>query len=73
VPGHGRDSHYFKFGVYGQRNNSMSCRMESLWRDVKVFTRDVKVSTGGVARTNGWGVYNFIMIIVIQMMFKQIV
>ena len=72
VPGRGGDSHYFKFGVYGQRNNGMSCRMESLWRDVKVFTRDVKVFTSGVARANGWGVYNFIMIIVIQMMFKQI-
>ncbi|XP_066341281.1 citrate-binding protein-like [Miscanthus floridulus] len=40
VPGRGGDSHYIKFGVYGQRNNGMSCRMESLWRDVKVFTRD---------------------------------
>jgi hypothetical protein len=46
--------------------------MESLWRDVKVFTRDIKVSTSGVARANGWGVYNFIMIIVTHMMFKQI-
>jgi len=39
VPGRGGDSHYFKFGVYGQRNNGMSYRMESWWRDVKVFSK----------------------------------
>ncbi|KAK3119837.1 hypothetical protein QOZ80_9AG0676080 [Eleusine coracana subsp. coracana] len=39
VPGRGRDAHYFKFGVYGQTNNGMSNRMESWWRDVKVFTK----------------------------------
>ncbi|XP_062183212.1 citrate-binding protein-like [Phragmites australis] len=39
VPGRGGDSHYFKFGVYGQTKNSPSYRMESRWRDVKVFTK----------------------------------
>ncbi|CAO2140983.1 unnamed protein product [Urochloa humidicola] len=39
VPGRGGDSHYFKFGVYGQSHNGMSYRMESRWRDVKVFTK----------------------------------
>ncbi|KAG0528897.1 hypothetical protein BDA96_05G051800 [Sorghum bicolor] len=39
VPGRGGDSHYFKFGVYGQTKNGMSHLMESWWRDVKVFTK----------------------------------
>ncbi|CAN6380699.1 unnamed protein product [Urochloa humidicola] len=39
VPGRGGDSHYFKFGVYGQTHNGMSYRMESRWRDVKLFTK----------------------------------
>ncbi|GJN28216.1 hypothetical protein PR202_gb16315 [Eleusine coracana subsp. coracana] len=39
VPGRGGDAHYFKFGVYGQTSNGMSNRMESWWRDVKVFTK----------------------------------
>ena len=39
APGRGGDSHYFKFGVYGQSKNGMSYRMESRWRDVKVFTK----------------------------------
>jgi hypothetical protein len=72
VPGRGGDSHYFKFGVYGQRNNGMSYLMESRWRDVKVFNRDVKVFKSGEARAKEWRVYNFIMIIVTYIMFKQI-
>ncbi|KAJ1274481.1 hypothetical protein BS78_05G065000 [Paspalum vaginatum] len=39
APGRGGDAHYFKFGVYGQRGNGMSCRMESRWKGVKVFTK----------------------------------
>ncbi|WVZ54286.1 hypothetical protein U9M48_005108 [Paspalum notatum var. saurae] len=39
APGRGGDAHYFKFGVYGQSRNGMSCRMESRWKDVKVFTK----------------------------------
>ncbi|RLM58742.1 hypothetical protein C2845_PM18G01440 [Panicum miliaceum] len=39
APGRGGGSHYFKFGVYGQSRNGMSYRMESRWRDVKVFTK----------------------------------
>ena len=72
VPGRGGDSHYFKFGVYGQRNNGMSYLMESRWRDVKVFNRDVKVFKSGETRAKEWRVYNFIMIIVTYIMFKQI-
>ncbi|KAL6905578.1 hypothetical protein ACP4OV_003179 [Aristida adscensionis] len=37
VAGRGGDSHYFKFGVYTQTNSSY--RMESRWRDIKVFTK----------------------------------
>ncbi|MQT98668.1 polysaccharide lyase family 7 protein, partial [Pseudomonas helleri] len=39
APGRGGDEHYFKFGVYGQTRNGMSDRMESWWRNVKVFTK----------------------------------
>ncbi|KAL6591957.1 hypothetical protein ACP70R_049649 [Stipagrostis hirtigluma subsp. patula] len=39
APGRGGDAHYFKFGVYGQSKNNPSYRMESRWRDVKVFTK----------------------------------
>jgi hypothetical protein len=40
APGRGGDEHYFKFGVYGQTSNGgMWERMESWWRDVKVFTK----------------------------------
>lgn len=39
VAGRGGEAHYFKFGVYGQTKNNPSYRMESRWRDVKVFTK----------------------------------
>ncbi|MCD7461705.1 hypothetical protein HAX54_046839 [Datura stramonium] len=35
--GRGGDQHYFKFGVYGQDNESN--RMESRWRGVKLFKK----------------------------------
>ncbi|CAD6268215.1 unnamed protein product [Miscanthus lutarioriparius] len=38
APGHGGDSHFFKFGVYAQRNAS-SC-MESHWKNIKIFRKD---------------------------------
>uniref|UniRef100_A0A0E0RE81 Alginate lyase 2 domain-containing protein n=1 Tax=Oryza rufipogon TaxID=4529 RepID=A0A0E0RE81_ORYRU len=39
VAGHGGYRHYFKFGVYVQRDPSHY--MESRWRDVKVYTKIV--------------------------------
>ncbi|KAF7100588.1 hypothetical protein CFC21_102083 [Triticum aestivum] len=38
VQGRGGHSHYFKFGVYGQRRESS--RMESHWKDVKILMKD---------------------------------
>ncbi|XP_048539384.1 citrate-binding protein-like [Triticum urartu] len=38
VQGRGGHSHYFKFGVYGQRQESS--RMESRWKDVKILKKD---------------------------------
>ncbi|XP_044469669.1 citrate-binding protein-like [Mangifera indica] len=36
-PGRGGTFHYFKFGVYGQMNDSYY--MESRWKDIKVFKK----------------------------------
>lgn len=38
APGRGGDSHYFKFGVYTQRDSSS--RMESRWKNVRILKKN---------------------------------
>ena len=38
VPGRGGDLHFFKFGVYMQRDASP--RMESLWKNIRILRKN---------------------------------